>query len=499
MSYQIFDSNTVGWNTAPASQIAAYAARMGFAAEEMSEIEADIHSFLDEFPISGGAFVESPSPELLEITPAVPPASFSISRLPPPSQLQHWGEQVLSFNETDSAGAGHAPPVLSSQPQPHTTSTKSQTSSGTKRKHSETKSSSKGATSSTRRAPLQETDATNVQLSKKRQKSSSQALVKDSGSKKTPRKAKKAVNEFDSDYETDGSVSDTPISDESSDEDDDRASNRWSVEQTKQLLANICSPSGRYTQTHKKHPMRAYKRMSMTIFNGLRKPSAIKSRYSRLFTKYKAIVRFESWMGNRSGDPDIKTRLEKAKKSNTLSELRSLTVTAINIFKQNGYFDFFEMAAGNNPSVVRVQEYASGVLSDADSVDLEEPEKQNTSSEQRNTTQPTTSSTQPASQHTPGVPAKRHQGRPRKSSPSPVPLDPAIAEYLATSGSFLIQSAKAHQKSTEIHEARFKLESQKSRLTLLQSVLGNDSIPEDSKALALASLNKMLQAIGDDI
>jgi hypothetical protein len=84
--------------------------------------------------------------------------------------------------------------------------------------------------------------------------------------------------------------------------------------------------------------------MSVTIFNGLRKPSALKSRYTRLFSRYKAIVRFESWTGNGSGDPDIKTRLEKAKKSNTLSELRSLTVAAINEFKQNGYFDLFEMA-----------------------------------------------------------------------------------------------------------------------------------------------------------
>jgi hypothetical protein len=171
---------------------------------------------------------------------------------------------VLSFDETTPTIPDDAPPV----PSTHTTSSTAQTSSGKKRKRSETKTTTKGTTTSARRSPLQETDATNLQSSKKRPKSSSQAPLKDSRPKKTPRKAKKAVNEFESDYETDGMVSDTPISDESSDDDDDAASgNRWSVEQTKQLLANICSPSGRYTQTHKKHPMRAYKRVSFLYFH----------------------------------------------------------------------------------------------------------------------------------------------------------------------------------------------------------------------------------------
>jgi hypothetical protein len=139
---------------------------------------------------------------------------------------------------------------------------------------------------------------------------------------------------------------------------------------------------------------------------------------------------------------------------------------------------------------VCVQEFASGVLSNADSDGLNEAGGTKTESD-----------TTPAqrAQYTPGVPAKRHPGRPRKPSPSPAPLDPAISGYLASSGSFLIQSADTQKKTFEMAEARFKLETQKSRLSLLQSVLENDSVPQESKDLALSGLNKMLQAIHDDL
>ena len=77
------------------------------------------------------------------------------------------------------------------------------------------------------------------------------------------------------------------------------------------------------------------------VFNETRGPASVKGQYSRLLKLYRAIVKFENWTGNGSGDPDLETRLASARNS-SLALPEDLTANKIADFKDHGFYGLFE-------------------------------------------------------------------------------------------------------------------------------------------------------------